>query len=112
MCSLFIDPLFSLQSPSSAGDKTKPQGFFFYRRRKGVVVGEDVFEKNEKKKKTTSVYRLVNVDSGHSLGNQPRLCWWTLHCQLCAVISFSFLKVKEKLLGSRMSKFPALWYTG
>ena len=66
MCSLFTDPLFSLPIPSSAGDKTKPQSFFFDRRRKGVVVGEDVFEKNEKKKKTTSLYRLVNVDSGHS----------------------------------------------
>ena len=79
--SLFTDPLFSLQSPSSARNR----GRFIDRLRKGVGMGEkrkieensslffflalrarsralaslaDVFEKNEKKNKTTSIYRL------------------------------------------------------
>ena len=76
--SLFTDPLFSLESPSSSPDKKQTAGEFFDRQRKGVGVGEeeviyfsfsrsaialalvlaDVFQKNEKKNKTTSVYRL------------------------------------------------------
>ena len=50
--SLFTDPLFALQSPSSAGDKTKTAGDL-------LTASADVFEKKEKKNKTSSVvYRL------------------------------------------------------
>ena len=76
--SLFTDPLFSLQSPSSARDKKQPQGGeggggVIDRQHKGVGVGKkkidiflyraprslaDVFRRNEKKNRTTSGYRL------------------------------------------------------
>ena len=49
--SLFTDPLFSLQSPSSAGDSLRS-------RARLALAHADVFQKNEKKKKTASVYRL------------------------------------------------------
>ena len=51
--SLSTDPLFSLQSPSSASDC----GGFIDRQRKGEAHA-DVFQKNEKKNETSSVYRL------------------------------------------------------
>ena len=43
---LFTDPLFSLQSPSSARDKKYNHGEFIDRRCKGVGVGEE--ERKEK----------------------------------------------------------------
>ena len=39
--SLFTDPLFSLQSPSSARDKKINRGGFIDRQRKGIGVGEE-----------------------------------------------------------------------
>ena len=41
LISLFTDPLFSLQSPSSARDKKLNRGGFIDRQRKEVVVGEE-----------------------------------------------------------------------
>ena len=40
LVSLFTDPLFSIQSPSSARDKKINHGGFIDRRHKGVGVGE------------------------------------------------------------------------
>ena len=75
--SLFTDPLFSLQSPSSARDKKqKPRGIYWppaegvwgWGRRKFFNFLScaprsfslaNVFEKNEKNNKTASVFRLV-----------------------------------------------------
>ena len=44
--SLFTDPLFFLQSPSSARDKKHNRGEFVDRQRKGVGVGDE--ERKEK----------------------------------------------------------------
>ena len=46
--SLFTDPLFSLQSPSSAGEKIETASEL-----------AEGFEKNERKNKATSLYRLA-----------------------------------------------------
>ena len=62
MIGLFTDPLFPLQSPSSARDlKKKNYGEFIDHQTREVWVVlalVNVFEKSEKKNKTTSVWRL------------------------------------------------------
>ena len=52
--SLFTDPIFSLQSPSSAREKKYTAGDLLT----ATAAHADVFQKNEKKNKTSSVYRL------------------------------------------------------
>ena len=61
MSSLFTDPPFSLQSPSSARGKIWTAGDLLTARSLTLASLADVFEMNEKKKKTTSLYRLTDV---------------------------------------------------
>ena len=59
LSSLFTDPLFSLQIPSSARDKKQIRGGFIDRQRRSRSRSlADLFEKNEEKNKTMSVYML------------------------------------------------------
>ena len=61
MSSLFTDPPFSLQSPSSARGKILTAGDLLTAPSRTLASLADVFEMNEKKKKTTSLYKLIDV---------------------------------------------------
>ena len=90
-CSLFTDPLFSLQSPSSARDKLKTAGGLLTAT---LVLARSLrwrarrcFQKNEKKNKTTSVSRLFFF-SGQVLFSCATICfvswlmWGCIHVNL------------------------------
>ena len=93
--SLFTDPLFSLQSPSSARDKKywpPAQRGRGGRRRKYTfflfffLAHVDVFQNNEKKNKATSVFRLFKRIQRNGC-QQYQFQHWSTHYQLRGMAS-------------------------